>query len=79
MSSGEWRVTVTAWVINFVTKSPSIAPVIWSILLASGGFLLCIFSEQFFDNGRRRLIGIALFGIGSLLGAAGILPWGFWW
>ena|ERR1700730_13180972 len=53
---------------NFVTKSPSIAPVLWSLLLVSGGFWLCILGG-----------GVALFGIGSLLGVAGILPWGFWW
>jgi len=62
---------------NFIAKSPSIAPVIWSFLLVSGGFLLYILGGQFFDNGRRYLVGVALFCIGSLLGAAGILPWGF--
>ncbi len=64
---------------NFVTKSPGIAPVLWSILLAISGFLLCVLGGHYFDNGRGRLIGVGLFGIGSLLGAAGILPWGFWW
>ena len=64
---------------NFVTKSPSIAPVFWPFLLVSYGFWLCLLGRLRFDNGRRRLVGVALFGMGSLLGEAGILPWGFWW
>jgi hypothetical protein len=63
---------------NFVARSPSIAPVLWSILLVSCGFWLCLLGGQYFDSGRRRLVGVALFGIGLLLGAAGISPWGFW-
>jgi hypothetical protein len=65
---------------NFVTKSPGIAPVLWSILLAISGFLLCLIGGYFFDDGWGRFVGVGLFGVGSLLGAAGILPWGFgWW
>jgi hypothetical protein len=67
---------------NFVTNSPSIAPVFWSLLLVSCGFWLCVLGGCLPDGlhyGWRSLVGVALFGIGSLLGAAGILPWGFWW
>jgi hypothetical protein len=52
--------------------------ILWSLSLVSVGFWVCIFSGQFL-YGRRRLVGVGMFGIGSLLGAAGILPWGFWW
>ena len=64
---------------NFIAKHPSLALFLCSLFLVTCGFLLCILGGQFFDNGRRRLVGIALFGIGSLFGAAGILPWGFCW
>jgi hypothetical protein len=64
---------------DYALLNPAIAPVLWSFLLISWGFLLCVVGGQFLlDKGMWRLVGVAMFGIGSLLGAAGILPWGFW-
>jgi hypothetical protein len=57
-------------------KEPSVAPLLWSLLAAGCGFLLCLLGGQYLDD-ERRLLGAALLGVGLLLGALAILPWGF--
>ena len=64
---------------NFVAQTPSreptIAPMIWSLILVGVGFPLCLLGLLNFDN-ERRLFATALLLAGLLLGALGILPWG---
>jgi len=56
-------------------QGPSVAPLLWSLLIITSGFLLCLLGGLYFDN-KRRLLGAALFMGGALLGLLGFLPWG---
>jgi hypothetical protein len=63
---------------NFIAETPSdkptIAPLLWSLLVTSCGFGLAFIGLLNLDN-ERRLLGPALLGCGLLLGGWGFLMW----
>jgi hypothetical protein len=59
-----------------VIKTPSLKPLLNSLVVVPLGFFLCLFGGGLFDDGRR-LSGGLTFVFRLLLGGLGILPWGF--
>jgi hypothetical protein len=61
---------------DFVTKTPSLKPLLNSLAVVPLRFFLCLFGSGLLDDGRR-LNGGLTFVFRLLLGGLGILPWGF--